>query len=64
MHTLGTHGIEHRILHTQTDRDLRITRTIKNHPVRDWLDLLGNLVGRRDVFLLKKIYKRSNLIIF
>lgn len=72
MHTLSTHGIEHRILRTHTDRDLRITCTtslLKNHSVRDWLDLLGNLARRRDPASYKKYMKykknkRSDLIIF
>ena len=51
---LGTHGIG-RIL--QIDRDLCITCMMKNLPVRDWLDLRGNLVERRDIFLLKKKIK-------
>ena len=50
-----THGIGHRIL--QIDRDLCITRMMKNLPVRDWLDLCGNLIERRNIFLLKKKIK-------
>lgn len=55
---------------THIDRDLRITCTtslLKNHSVKDWLDLLGNLGRRKDVFLLRKKKKkkngRSNLVI-
>jgi len=37
---------------------------LKNHPVRDWLDLLGNVVEKRNALFKNEIKnERSDLII-